>query len=97
MKVKLGPITYEVIHEQIKDTGIMGEISYRKATITVESEGMQPQVQRIVLMHEIAHALLQSVNPSETATEALSNQLLMFIRDNPEVIKFLQESDEEPK
>ncbi len=89
MKVKIGPIEYEIVYAKIGD-GDIGEISFRKGEITIDDIDMQDQIRRQVLCHEIAHAMLMSICRDEAATDALANGLLMFVRDNPEVVAFLQ-------
>ena len=92
MKVEIGPVTYEIVFEKLSDNDI-GEISYRKAVITIDATDMPEQVKRQVLCHEIAHVMSRSLTKDEESTEAMGNALLMFVRKNPKVIKYLQEGD----
>ena len=99
MIIKIGPIDYEFSYSK-SDQDDMGCISYRKATITVDSTDMPPQVQKRVLCHEIAHAMLLSIavgDNDEAAAEALGLQLLMFIQNNQELFKLLAKDDNEVK
>ncbi len=89
MKVKIGPIEYEIVYEPLCNDNI-GEISFSRAKISIDDAHMQEQIKRQVLCHEIAHAMLLSICREEETTDALANGILMFIRDNPEVIEFLQ-------
>ena len=89
MKVRIGPIEYEIVFEKLTDNDI-GEISYRKAVITIDDTDMPEQVKRHVLSHEIAHGIMTAIARDDQAAEALGNALLAFVRDNPEVIEFLQ-------
>ncbi len=91
MNVKIGTVEYEIINDRLDDNDI-GQISYRKALITIDERDMHPQVKRQVMCHEIAHAMMRVVTDNEVAAEALGNQLLMFLRDelNEEVIEFLR-------
>ncbi len=89
MKVKIGPVEYEIVYAEIGD-GDIGEISYRKAVITIDDTDMPEQVKRHILSHEIAHGIMTAITKDDQAAEALGNALLSFVRDNPEVIEFLQ-------
>lgn len=90
MTVKIGSIEYEIDFGGIEGDDI-GEISRKKTKITIFQE-MAGDMQRLVLCHEIAHAMLWAID-NEAHVELLALQLLEFLRDsdNEEVIKFLRD------
>lgn len=99
-KVKIGPISYEVIHahdlhsnDRVK---LDGWIRYNTSEILIEGDlGAQRSLQ--VLWHEVVHGLFEDAGidqPDEQVVTAVGNRLIELIRNNAELVKVTQ--DENP-
>lgn len=98
--VTVGPITYEVKEvDEIRDGSAVfdGMIYYNEARIEIAKE-LDPQFKRVVVMHEVAHALLKhagQASSDEKLVTALGYALVDLIRQNPGLIYFLTKEDAE--
>lgn len=101
--VKIGPIVYQVTEvESLQDTRedgsvrwLNGQILYNDETIKVESKNSHRQ-QACCLLHEASHAMLYQGgldDIDEKVSINLGYSLYALIRDNPDLIKFVQEGE----
>lgn len=104
-RIDLGSIVYDVVlvsglldDERAKK--LTGQISINDATIKVEGD-IDPQLQAMTIIHEIVHHILMvsghdsDVRPEtiEDFIDALANGILITIRLNPDLTKFIGELD----
>lgn len=70
--------------------GNWGLIDFKEGTISIVA-GIPATRQAEVILHEVLHALLfgQSVKHEEALVTTLSEGLLSFLRDNPELLKHI--------
>ena len=102
-KIDLGSIVYKV--ESVKGlldadggTKLSGQISANSATIRVESNH-NPQMQALTVLHEVVHHILRAsgqegaIDPAreEDVIEAVSGGLLSALRNNPGLIRMVEE------
>lgn len=95
-RVRVGPHRYRVRIDDsgaLGDAGRAGQCSPSRLTITIDDEQEGSQLAD-TLLHELGHALLQSVGLEEEIEEracaALGPGLLALINDNPKLIEWLQ-------
>jgi Zn-dependent peptidase ImmA (M78 family) len=93
MTITIGPVEYAIIFSRLAEID-MGEVSYKSQTIVIDNT-MSEQLQRQVLLHEIAHVLLREnqFDDEETGAEALANAMLALIQKNPYVIKWIGDTE----
>lgn len=101
-KVRIGAIDYSVfLSESIaQKNDLAGQICYASCEIEVDSLS-QPQKQYAILLHEIVHGIFTHSKLDETLSEKeallenvveiVAHGLLGVIRDNPELIREIQE------
>ena len=93
--VTVGPITYEVKEvDEIREGSAVfdGMIYYNEARIEIAKE-LDPQFKRVVVMHEVAHALLKHAGQAndEKLVTALGYALVDLIQQNPELVRYLMQ------
>lgn len=97
-QVKLGSHVWKVLFEEVPQE-LLEEYDLEEASglfhdpfgvIYVKPE-MSVQRQKITLLHEAVHAmaLCHGIDLKEIEVEALANALYDFIRQNPEIIKYI--------
>lgn len=74
-----------------------GEITYNVAKIEIVN-GMPPEVERRVLLHEIMHGIFsqtghENYRLDEDLIEAVANSLVYLLRRNPALVAYLVETD----
>ena len=104
-KIDLGSIVYEV--EQVDrlldadgGTKLSGQISANQALIRVEA-GNDHQMQALTIIHEVFHHILRSsgqedaIHPEreENVIEALGTGWLAVLRQNPGIMKMVEDLD----
>ena len=96
-EVKIGPMTYSV---ELTDTEEMGRLREVSSEIEVQ-EGMAHCQQQETLLHEVLHGIFITAgsrslglegDEEEKVVRLISPYVLMFIRENPEVIDYLREA-----
>ena len=93
--VLVGPHTYtveEVPRKKIR-VGVTGEVDNETNEIRIYQK-CAPSCKVEVLIHEVLHAILSGteLNREELVVTILAVGLTAFIRDNPKVIKYLQDT-----
>ena len=101
----LGSIIYKVEEvDKLLDTDggtkLTGSISANKATIRVESRH-DAQMQALTIIHEVFHHILRStgqeasVDPEreEALIEALTSGWLAALRNNPDILRMVEDLD----
>lgn len=92
-QVKIGSVPYRIeqahpLTNKDNNTVLWGEVLQGQQKIRIDSE-IGPEIQRVVLLHEIIHALLIHTGFSdheEELPERLGYALDAFLQDNPEFI-----------
>ena len=99
--VKIGGVTYKITtakpmknHEGHK---LMGKASFHKQEIRINPK-YRCNLPR-TLMHEIVHTIFENAGQDEHQSDeglitCLQHGLVDFMRDNPDVVKFLQKERE---
>ncbi len=100
-KVKIGPLEYQValvpdLHDLVDDKvkqRLFGWVKDIEQLIQINTDAAQDR-QKITLIHEIMHGILNNADISDHAEHQIS--LLAFgivavLRDNPDLVKFLLE------
>ncbi len=89
--VKIGPITYRVkLAKKVlrhNGQGLDGQIDYGQARITIR-KGIDPQVTKLVLWHEIIHGIFSNAGMSkqdEQMIEILASGIVDVLASNPEL------------
>lgn len=96
-RLKIGHLTYSVSVVPGDDMdGAHADIDHDKATIRL-GDHMAPAVMAEKLVHEVLHGCYDAwqINDrwrEEKTVEALSPALCAVLRDNPELVKFLNEA-----
>lgn len=77
------------------DQWLAGEISYLSGRIYIHN-GLPEAVKRQTLLHEITHGILRNagqhaLNADEELVDAIAYGFLALVRDNPQLIVYLQE------
>lgn len=97
-KIKIGGMTYQVVEhpELLEEMSAFGRCNYKKQKIEYDPD-QGDDCLATTLLHEAMHGLFYFLNfdQVEDNVECLANGLLMFIRDNPELIKSFLKGDEE--
>lgn len=97
-EVKVGPIIYTVKEVDAIREGANeydGMIYYNEARIEVD-QGLDHQFERVVLMHEIMHAVLKQAGQAsgdEKLITALGYGLVDLIQQNPELIRYIMQGE----
>lgn len=94
-KVRIGGINYAVEYENrlMNDDGqgLSGQISYRHATIKLDTNVQDEQGKKQTLLHEIMHGIAEHfdlpVRTDEDTIDKLAKGLYMVIVDNPNMFK----------
>ena len=86
-KIKIGPITYDVVEEPglLVNEKFAGCIRYIDCKIAIDIN-MSPQAKRKTLWHEIVHAILTEAGYSkqkESMVDALTYGIMGVLLDNP--------------
>lgn len=99
ISIKVGPHEVAIVvvpNGVMGDGGTHGQCSINRLLIAIDSE-IPPTLRGETVLHEIGHVLLASVglpDDSEELTERLALRfgvdVLALIRDNPELIKWIQ-------
>lgn len=99
--VRVGPYVFTVaVVDQYDEEDPFGWTDWKRELIVVD-RNLPAITRRDTLLHEVLHVVnwasgLQErlgVDEEELVTRQLSPWLLMLMRDNPELIKFLQGGD----
>ena len=71
----------------------MGRCDYKLGYISVSNQ-LPEDIQSSILLHELLHMIaeMNSIELSEQSIDGLSLGLLSFIKNNPEIINFIQNS-----
>ena len=94
--IKIGPYDYKV--KRIKNltdgegVSLYGQITYSDAIIRIE-KSVSNQRQGASMVHEAIHGILEHSGLDETDEKiviVLGNGLFQLIRDNPDMIKYIQ-------
>lgn len=100
--VRIGAIDYSVfLSESIaQKNDLAGQICYPSLEIELDA-GAQPQRQYVILLHEIVHGIFthskldDTLNEKEKlledVVEIVAHGMLGVIRDNPELVKEIQD------
>jgi hypothetical protein len=75
---------------------VTGEVSTDEQVMRVD-RNCGPDVQREIVLHEAIHAILNLTgqgNVAEGVTQTLGNGLLMFLRENRDAVRWMQEDAE---
>ena len=92
MNVKIGPYDWKI--ENKKDYEDFGETALEKLRIVVR-ENLPKDVYTTTLIHELLHAFFVSggakLKQEELVVDFLASQIFIFVRQNPEFLKYLQE------
>jgi hypothetical protein len=81
------------------DTWLSGEISFSKARIFIHA-ALAEEVQKQTLLHEITHGVFHHAGQhaycaNEEMVDTVAYGFMALIRDNPELIAYLQEQPHE--
>ena len=99
-EIKVLGLDYEIKEYEdnltVKDAGF----THVHGNLISITTGMKPKQQACTLLHEVLHAVFAEMgmhnspikDGEEYIVECFSNGLIQIIRDNPELIAFLQES-----
>lgn len=95
-RIVVGPHTFRVFEEAGSESeGYYGEINYGMGWINIRQK-MPDSLKAETLIHEVVHAWLEGMPLKEDHDEFLANYLgvmiTMFIRDNPDVVKYIQDA-----
>ena len=91
MKIKVGPINYEIVEvsdlRADDDTKLYGQISWTTCEIRIKPN-QHAQQRRQTIWHEIVHVLLEQLGcnkdiNNEAFTTALAHALMQVVQDNP--------------
>lgn len=81
-RLKVGPCVYEVVRAPITEYGLC---DYKKQRITLQPE-MHPVVERLVIWHELVHAMLFQLGYNEhdeRLVDGLAHYIVSVLVDNP--------------
>lgn len=101
--VKLGAMTYilktkedlHYVNKEGQKQGLYGNVDYAHAEIQIDPD-QSPDMLRASVLHELTHAMLYQAGDtehSEAVAVALGYALLGLIRDNPQLVGWLQEKE----
>ncbi|MFH2076326.1 MAG: hypothetical protein ABIJ57_13435 [Pseudomonadota bacterium] len=97
-KLRIGPFDFDIVvwsNEKGTDVGKFGEFSVVDGTISLDVTREHKTLD--TLIHEILHAIWWTGNlaeenvSEEDAVSALSTGLLLMLRDNPEILKIINQ------
>jgi hypothetical protein len=103
--VKVGPIRFDVSLVKklnaVNDAGtgmewLNGRVLWQESLIEIE-EGLNEDVRRAALLHEVLHAVLEQAGITEhpeTSVVALGYGLLQLLRANPELVAYFVGQEE---
>ena len=80
--MKVGPCVYEVVRAPITEHGLC---DYKKQRITLQAD-MHPTVERLVIWHELIHAMLFQLGYNEhdeRLVDGLAHYVVSVLVDNP--------------
>lgn len=108
-KVKLGSQVFKIEFRDPKNDGMLNDgnqgYTLDYGNLIVVASNLSKSKQQVTLLHEILHAMRMtfenSTFPTGTDFEEVEhffiniyeNSILMFIRDNPEIVEWLEEED----
>lgn len=108
-KVKIGTQFFKIEFRDPKNDGMLNDgtngYTLDLGNLIVIANNMSKSKQQITLLHEILHAMRMVFENGMPATGAdfeewehffigvYENGLLMFLRDNPEIVEWLEEED----
>lgn len=81
-ELKVGPCVYAVVRAAITEHGLC---DYKKQTITLQPD-MHPMTERLVLWHELIHAMLFQLGYNEhdeRLVDGLAHYVVSVLVDNP--------------
>lgn len=96
-KVKLGGRTFDVLLvsdlKSDDDKELRGQISFYQNTIKLD-KNQKEDMRSSTLLHEILHGILvdRDVKHSESLIVHLESGLIQVFRDNPKILKYLQQN-----
>lgn len=95
--IKLGPRNYRVsLEEDLRDGSrvLLGLIHFEDHVISIRRD-IHPVEQAVALLHELLHGcfVFADIDHEESLIVLLGNLLTGLIRDNPDLIRFIQECD----
>ena len=79
--LKIGPCTYAVVRSAITEYGLC---DYKRQTITLQPD-LHPTVERLVLWHEIIHAILYQLgynDHDEKLVDGLAHSIVSVLTEN---------------
>lgn len=82
LELKVGPCVYAVVRAAITEHGLC---DYKKQTITLQPD-MHPMAERLVLWHELIHAMLFQLgynDHDEKLVDGLAHYIVSVLVDNP--------------
>lgn len=92
-KVNINGVDYQVVlsdKPELEGVIHQGIIDYVDTTIEM-NKNMSPSRAKTVFLHEIVHGIFEGMEiNNEENVEKVTERLLHFIRNNPNVIKYLQ-------
>ena len=104
-KIRIGPVDFDIEYHKTlvsgdNSTKLDGEILHQISTIRLEM-GTSPQFRRMILWHEIVHAILTQAgyhDHDEQMMEVLASGIMQVLRDNPWLIEIYprEETDIDP-
>lgn len=107
MKINIDPINYDVVYSEKPNYGddieVFGFIDSDNCKIHIKKD-LHPTRSKIVLLHELLHAMLMKCGLNlkeeeddlhEQLIECLSHSLISLIKNNPDLIAYLSNSDGE--
>lgn len=108
-KVKLGSQVFKIEFRDPKNDGMLNDgnqgYTLDYGNLIVVASNLSKSKQQVTLLHEILHAMRMTFENTPPAANTefddwehffiniYENSLLMFIRDNPEIVEWLEEED----
>ena len=94
-EIKIGSRVYQINEKSdFKNPNLWGEILYREREIYIKPELCDDE-KAITLMHEVLHGALfyigSKLQKNEEIISGMANVMVMIIRENPELIKYITE------
>lgn len=99
-KCKIGGVSFTIGNEHVSDPDNYGGLNLHTNYIFVNPK-MGKEQQRLSLVHELLHVLVNysgaksvaklTAEQEEILVTVMEPMLLSLLRDNPQIIKFLQE------
>ena len=71
---------------------VFGLVEFEKARIRITTEGVDEQIQKITLLHEVFHIILDNfgIDPGESkefVVDSLARGMYQILEDNPELFE----------